>query len=107
MLINEMSAEVKKAYYFLKEYCRENCVNDICDLFDRKTLVENVSQSDWDWSVKDEMGCCNLSEDEARKRTEEWLLSMSNEILFYDRICDYCQYSLILDKAEDLGYTEE
>lgn len=48
-----------------------------------------------------------LPQEEAEKKTEKWLLSMSNEELFYNRISTYTQYILILDKAEELGYEDE
>lgn len=102
MLVNEMNSDVKKAYYFLQNYCKENNINDISELFSKSTLVENTYQSDWDWSVKDEMDQ-GLSEEEAIEKTEKWLLSMNNEELFYDRISTYNQHVLILDKAEELG----
>ena len=102
MLVNEMNSDVKKAYYFLQNYCKENNINDISELFSKSTLVENTYQSDWDWSVKDEMDQ-GLSEEEAIEKTEKWFLSMNNEELFYDRICTYNQHVLILDKAEELG----
>lgn len=104
MLVNEMRPEVKDAYNFLKNYCKEHDINEISELFRKNMLIEYVYQSDWDWSVKEEMECNNLSEDEAEKRTEEWFLSMNNQELFYDRICTYNQHSLILDKAEELGF---
>lgn len=39
---NEMNLDVKEAYNFLKDYCKENNVNDISELFPKKTLVENT-----------------------------------------------------------------
>ena len=102
MLLNEMNSDVKKAYYFLQNYCKENNVNDISELFSKTTLVENIYQPDWDWSVKDEMEH-GLTEKEAIEKTEAWFLSMSNKELFYDRISACIQNALVLDKAEELG----
>lgn len=107
MNIREMKSETRRAYEFLKEYCKEHNIDDICELFDKKVLVEHVFQSDWDWSVQDEMIFNNLSEEEAVAATEQWFLSMSKKELFYDKICTLYQYDLIEDKAEDLGFDFE
>jgi hypothetical protein len=89
---------------FLQSYVKENGIKDICELFDKETLVEFVYQSDWDWAIKDEMEINGLSEEDAQIEAEYWFLSMSKYELFYNRIALGNRDILISDKAEDLGF---
>ena len=105
--IREMDEETRKAYEFLQKYALERDVSDICELFKKETLVDNVCQADWDWSVQDEMDANGLSRNAAVDATEKWFLEMTNEELFYERIGQPHQFQLIGDMAENLGFEFE
>ena len=57
---------------FLKQFAKEHNIKDICELFDKKMLIEYVYQSDWDWAIEDEMEVNGLSEEEAQIEAEKW-----------------------------------
>ena len=92
---------------FLQNYIKENGIKDICELFDKETLIENVYQSDWDWAIDDEIKINGLSEEDAQKAAEDWFMSMSKQELFYERTSYSSQYNLVVDKAEELGFEWE
>ena len=105
-----MTKTMTKSYAakeFLKNYVKENGIKDICELFSKDTLIEFSYDSDWEWSIKDEMEYNFLSEEEAVVATRNWFMSMSKEELFYERMCTGNQDCLITDKAEDLGFEWE
>ena len=39
------------AQKFLEKYMQENKISHISELFSKETLIENVYDSDWTWSV--------------------------------------------------------
>lgn len=92
---------------FLKNYVKENNIEDICLLFDKDILIEYTYDSDWEWSIQDEMEMHDCSEEEAIERTRKWYMSMDNHELFYERMSDCSQDHLIVFKAEDLGFEWE
>lgn len=92
-----------QAKEFIEKYIKNKGIKQICDLFSKETLIEFVNQIDWDWSIEDEMQENNCTEDEARRKTEEWFMSMKKAEL-WDRINTFNQADLILDKAYDLGF---
>lgn len=102
MNIKGMKPRVRQAYSFLREQAKKQGKN-ICDLYEKKALVEYVNICDWDWSVHDEIAH-GKTEEEALEATHEWFMKMSNEELFFDRISSHSQYELILLKAEELGF---
>ena len=98
----------KTKEYAAKCYVRKyaNSIGvQIWDLFSKEALLEFINQSDWDWSVKDEMDINKLSEAEALKKTHNWFLSMDKAKL-WDRICSIHQSELLLKKAIELGFKE-
>ena len=104
---NKEMTECCAAREYLKEYIKNNNnISEIYDLFQKETLVENVDQSNWDWSIQDEMNENKLSEENAIKITEKWFMSMSKEEL-WERINPFGQNELIINKAYDLGFEIE
>lgn len=95
-------AKVLNAKAFLKGYATAKGLNDISQLFDKETLIENSSDSMWEWAVKDEQKTSDCAEKDAVEKTREWYLSMSHEELFYERTSIYQRENLILSKAEEL-----
>ena len=95
-----MSEETKKAYHFLRDYADYRNL-DIFDLFEKRVLLENVSQTDWDWSMMDEIEN-GATEEEAEEATVQWLSNMSKYELFCERISENTQFSLMEELAERL-----
>ena len=95
-----MSEETKKAYHFLRDYADYRNL-DIFDLFEKRVLLENVSQTDWDWSMIDEIEN-GATEEEAEEATVQWLSNMSKYELFCERISEHTQFSLMEELAERL-----
>lgn len=100
---NKSKPIVMQAYDYLKKYAEEHSIEDICDVFDKETMVEYVSICDWDWSVHDEKER-GKTEEEAIEATRKWLESMSKRELFYERIPEHNRHELILCKADELGF---
>ena len=102
----EMNEDTRKAYEFLNGYADYRNL-DICDLFSKEILVDNVYEAYWDWSVEDEMKENGLDEEAAIEATHQWFLGMRNYELFYERINQQVQFSLIVNLAEELRLEKE
>lgn len=92
-------SEFEGAKNFLKKCFSEN----FYELFSKATLIENVSDSLWNWAIEDEKHENHLSEEEARDETEKWLFSMTKEAL-WSKISSASQEALIIDKAHALAW---
>lgn len=95
------------AQKFLEKHMQKNKISHISELFSKETLIENVYDSDWTWSMKDEMEENHLSKEEAQKKTIEWFHSMSKIELWVERISDSSKRCLIEDMADKLGFESE
>lgn len=104
--IREMNEDTRKAYKFLNGYADYRNL-DICDLFSKEVLVNNVSQAEWDWSIEDEISENGLDKEAAIEASYQWFLGMSNYELFYERISQHVQFALIEDLAEELRLKKE
>lgn len=95
------------AQKFLEKHMQKNKISHISELFSKETLIENVYDSDWTWSMKDEMEENHLSKEETQKKTIEWFHSMSKIELWVERISDSSKRCLIEDMADKLGFESE
>ena len=56
------------AQKFLEKHIAEKQISHISELFSKETLIENVYDSDWTWSMKDEMEENHLSKEESTEK---------------------------------------
>ncbi len=94
--------DLKSAKEFLKWYMRLYDICDICELFDKEQLINNICKFYWDWAVIDEMEQGKVSKEQAESNAHKWFLSMGNDKLYYEKISDSSRQQLIIDKAEEL-----
>ena len=57
--------DLKSAKEFLKWYMRLYDICDICELFDKEQLINNICKFYWDWAVIDEMEQGKVSKEQA------------------------------------------
>ena len=110
MMKQNMTKIVTRSYAaqkFLEKHMQKNKISHISELFSKETLIENVYDSDWTWSMKDEMEENHLSKEEAQKKTIEWFHSMSKIELWVERISNSSKRCLIEDMADKLGFESE
>lgn len=72
--------DLKSAKEFLKWYMQLYDICDICELFDKEQLINNICKFYWDWAVIDEMEQSKISKE----------------------LSDSSRQQLIIDKAEEL-----
>lgn len=93
---------------FLLDYINKHNIDSISDLFSKDVLIDNIFSGGWEWSIEDELSCdCGCTEEEARKRTENWFRSMTNQEIWMNHISDLGKNALMEEKAEELGFEFE